>query len=298
MNVASANQAEPPRSASSAESLAEFEASVEHHFASNSGVRIHYAATGAGALLVFIHGFPDHWLGWWRQMSDLRGTYRVVAMDLRGYNLSDKPNGAEAYEIGRLVDDVRAVIEHEGAVHATVIGHDWGGFIAWHAAMDAPHLVERLIVLNMPHPWAIARELANNPLQQKASEYVRMFVQPMSHTKIPLNRLIAWVKEFEYQQRHEKAMAASSIEAMVNYYRLNWPPEPYREPNYEPPHVKVPTLLIHGLGDTYALSAGLNDVWQWVDEEVTIFTVPDGGHFVQHDCPDRVTHAIRKWLAD
>ena len=291
-NVAATPGAEPPAPLA----LAGFEESVEHHFALNDGVRIHYAAAGAGPLLVFIHGFPDHWLTWWRQMADLRDTYRVVAMDLRGYNMSSQPTALGSYEVARLVDDVRAVIEHDGAERASLIGHDWGGFIAWHAAMDAPELVERLVVLNMPHPWAIAREMANNPLQQKASEYVRTFVQPAAHVNLPLARLDAWVKDDAYLRPHQAAMAASSLEAMLNYYRANWPPEPYRERDDEPPHVKVATLLIHGVDDVYALPAGLNDVWQWVDDELTIVTMPRAGHFVQHDSPDRVTQAIRRWL--
>ncbi len=292
------NKTVTPATAPFVEPLAVFEASVEHHFALNNGVRIHYAAAGAGPLLVFIHGFPDHWLGWWRQMSALRGDYRVVAIDLRGYNLSDQPESPEAYAISNLVADVRAVIEHEGVTRATVIGHDWGGFIAWHTAMDAADLVERLIVLNMAHPWAIPRELANDPLQQKASEYVRLFKHPLAHTQVPLARLSAWVCESPYKIRHEQAMAASSIQGMLNYYKMNWPSEPYQKIAHEPPHVQAPTLLLHGLDDPYVLPSCLNDVWKWVDNEVTILTLPGTGHFVQHDCPDRVTRALRSWLAD
>jgi pimeloyl-ACP methyl ester carboxylesterase len=297
IHMDNSNEAVTSAIASIVPALDVFEGSVEHHFALNNGVKIHYAATGSGPLLVFIHGFPDHWLGWWRQMSVLRNDYRVVAMDLRGYNLSDKPASAEAYEINNLVADVRAVIEHEGVARATVIGHDWGGFVAWHAAMDAPDMVDRLIVLNMPHPWAIARELANNPLQKKASEYVRLFRQPLSHTQIPLARLSAWVTDSAYQSRNEHAMKASSIDGLLNYYRKNWPAEPYQEIAHEPPHVKAPTLLIYGLEDVYALPVGLNGVWKWVDSEVTILTIPNAGHFVQHERPERVSRAIGNWLA-
>lgn len=287
-----------PIEAQSMDLLVVLEEIVEHRFAINDGVRIHYAAAGAGPLLVFIHGFPDHWLGWWQQMSELCGSYRVVAMDMRGYNLSDKPDFPEAYETSKLVADVRAVIMAEGTERATIIGHDWGGFVAWHTAMDAPDLVERLIVLNMAHPWAISRDLANSALQRKASEYVRLFRHPQAHTQIPLARLSSWVKESPYKTRHDRAMAVSSLEGMLSIYRMNWPTEPYKEISFEPPHVKVPTLLIHGLDDAYVLPICLNDVWKWVDNEVTILTLPNVGHFAQHDCPQRITHAIRKWLRD
>lgn len=279
------------------ESLLAFEASVEHHYASNEGVRIHYAAAGAGPLLVFLHGFPDHWLGWWPLMAEFRRDHRVIAVDMRGYNLSDKPDDPHAYAVRHLVADVRAVIAHAGGASATVVGHDWGGFVAWHAAMDAADVVDRLVVLNMPHPWAIAREVATNPLQRKASEYIRLFRQPLAHTQIPLTRLSAWVEESPYKSRHDAAMAASSIGGMLNYYRINWPEEPYQERLDAPPRIKAPTLLLHGLEDPYALPVGLNDVWQWVDNQVTIQTFPGEGHFLQHDCPERVAKAMRKWLA-
>jgi len=285
-----------PSTGSGERKLAAFERLVEHHFASSHGVRIHYAAAGSGPLLVFLHGFPDHWLGWWQLMEEFRSDYRVIALDLRGYNLSDKPSDSESYRVDHLVEDVRAVVEHEGRTSAIVVGHDWGGFVAWHAAMDAPGLVDRLVVLNMPHPWAIARELANNPAQRKASEYVRLFRHPGSHTQVPAARLSAWVTEPGYRARHDQAMAASDLSVMFNYYRLNWPTEPYRERVEPPPSIKVPTLLLHGLEDPYALPAGLNDVWKCIGNEVTVVTLPGAGHFIQHERVPEVVRSLRRWL--
>lgn len=273
-----------------------FESSVEHHFALNEGVRIHYAASGTGPLMVLLHGFPDHWLGWWQVMHSLRRDYRVLALDMRGYNLSDKPEEAQAYAVQHLVADVQAVIEQEGGSSAIIVGHDWGGFVAWHVAMDAPALVDALVVLNMPHPWAIARELAKNPEQQKASEYVRMFRQPESHLHFPAERLGAWVINAEYRVRQDKAMELSSLDGMFNYYRVNWPTEPYVVRTDNPSLVKAPTLLIHGLNDPYALPAGLNDVWHWIDNELDICTLPHAGHFIQHDNAHKVVMRIRQWL--
>jgi len=276
--------------------LTAFEALVEHRYADNAGVQIHYAAAGTGRLIVLMHGFPDHWLGWWQVMRELRDGHRVVAMDLRGYNLSDKPGDTDAYAVSHLVGDLRAVIHHEGAQSAVVVGHDWGGFVAWHAAMDAPELVDALVVLNMPHPWAISRELATNPLQQKASEYVRLFKQAEAHRGFPRERLNAWVKDSHYLARHEQAMSASSVNAMFNYYRANWPPEPYAVRLVAPPRVKVPALLMHGLLDPYALPAGLNDGWAWSDRELLIHTLPEGGHFIQYEQGPWVAARLRRWL--
>lgn len=276
--------------------LTAFEAIAEHHYVDSDGVRIHYAAMGQGPLLVLLHGFPDHWLGWWQVMADLCADYRVVALDLRGYHLSDAPPDPQAYLPTKLVADVAAVVEREGVSKATLLGHDWGGFIAWHAAMQAQPWLERLVVLNMPHPWAIARELSNNPQQRVASDYVRAFRQPQSHLQLPMSGLGAWIKDPAFKRRHDQAMAISTLETMLHYYRVNWPAEPYFMPGDMPPKVRVPTLLIHGLADPYALPAGLNDVWQWVDNELSIQTIPDASHFIQHDNAQQVVRIVRTWL--
>lgn len=278
------------------DALSTFEQQVEHHYASNGDVRIHYAAAGAGPLLVFLHGFPDHWLGWWQVMDNLRADYRVVALDLRGYNLSDKPADKQAYAVAELVKDVQAVIHHEGVEQATIIGHDWGGFVAWHVAMDAPDVVNALVVLSMPHPWAISRELACNPAQQKASEYVKVFSHPQAHLQFPRERLSAWASDPAFRARQEAAIERSSLDGMLNYYRVNWPTLPYSQHAGAPPKVRVPTLLMHGLQDPYALPAGLNDVWQWIDSELDIYTLPEAAHFIQHDQGAAVTARLRQWL--
>jgi pimeloyl-ACP methyl ester carboxylesterase len=251
---------------------------------------------GRGPVILLIHGFPDHWLTWWQQMAELSGSYRVVAMDQRGYNLSDQPENVDDYLPANLVGDVRAVLCQEGADRATIVGHDWGGFVAWHTAMDAPELVERLVVLNMPHPWAMSRELAHNPRQAGASEYARRFQDPSADTQVPRERLSFWVREPAYRVRHDAAMAASSMRGMLNFYRANYPVPPYQERPEAPPSVRVPTLCLHGLDDQYLLANALNNTWQWVNNEVTIVTIPGAGHFVQHDRAERVTALIRGWL--
>lgn len=229
-------------------------------------------------------------------MQDLSKTHKVVAFDLRGYNLSDKPDSLDDYKIEDLVGDVRAVIAGSGADTASIAGHDWGGFIAWHVAMDAPELVDNLIILNMPHPWAISRELANNESQRKASEYVRMFKHPLAHIQFPSKNLSFWVKDLEYKKRHDKAMNESSIKSMLNYYKANWPQEPYSVRSVPPPLVRAKTLIIHGMQDVYALPAGLNDVWNWIDARVRIEVLPECGHFVQHESPQTVASLILNWL--
>ena len=155
----------------------DFEKRVEHGYADSNGVKIHYAAIGkkSAPLIVMIHGFPDFWYTFRDQMEGLSKKYYVVALDQRGYNLSDKPKGVENYDMKFLVGDVAAVIKHHKREKAIVLGHDWGGAVAWTFAMMMPNMVDRLIILNLPHPRALARELANNPAQQKNSQYARNF---------------------------------------------------------------------------------------------------------------------------
>ena len=126
---------------------------VTHGYAtSEGGVKIHYATLGKGPLVVMIHGFPDFWYSWRHQMDALADKFQVVAIDQRGYNLSDKPKGVENYDMRLLVADVAAVIKHLGRDKATIVGHDWGGMVAWQFAMNVPQMTENLIVLNLPHP--------------------------------------------------------------------------------------------------------------------------------------------------
>ena len=147
----------------------DIESRVTHGYADSGGVKIHYASIGRGPLVVMIHGFPDFWFTWRHQMDALADKFQVVAIDLRGYNLSDKPKGVEQYDMKLLVGDVAAVVRHFKQDKAIIVGHDWGGAIAWTFAMALPEMTDRLIILNLPHLRGLARELAHNPEQQKNS---------------------------------------------------------------------------------------------------------------------------------
>src|SRR5688572_21348470 len=144
--------------------------------ATNNGVKIHYVVDGKGPLVVMIHGFPDYWATWKPLMAELnKAGYRTAALDLRGYNLSDKPQGQAAYAMPNLIGDVAAVIAAEGQKDAIVVGHDWGAAIAWQVALNRPDLVNRLVVMSVPHPAGMAREMATNRAQQEGSNYARNF---------------------------------------------------------------------------------------------------------------------------
>jgi len=275
---------------------AEIDSQVQHGYADSSGVKIHYATIGSGPLLVMIHGFPDFWYSWRHQMPELAKTHQVVAIDQRGYNESDKPKGQENYDIKLLVADVVAVVRHFKRDKAVIAGHDWGGAVAWSVAMYAPEVVEKLIVLNLPHPRGLARELANNPAQQANSEYARKFQEDGAHKALTPESLAGWVTDSAARAKYVEALKRSDFEAMLHYYKQNYPRAPYREPAMPPPRVKAPVLLIHGLKDRYLLAGALNGTWEWVDNDLTLVTIPYAGHFVQQDAADLVTRAIAAWL--
>lgn len=278
-------------------SMLDIERRVTHGFATNNGVRVHYAALGQGPLVVLIHGFPDFWLTWRHLMATLAKEHETVAIDQRGYNLSDKPKGVESYDMEALVGDVAAVVRARGCERAIIVGHDWGGAVAWSFAMKRAAMTDKLIILNLPHPRGIGRELARNPAQQKASAYARRFQQEGAHTNLTAEGLAFWVKDAEAKARYVDAFQRSDFEAMLNYYKRNYPREPYAEDPSPVVKVQCPVLMIHGLKDTALLSPGLNGNWDFVEKDFTLVTIPDAGHFVQQDAPDLVVRSIRSWLA-
>jgi epoxide hydrolase 4 len=265
-------------------------------YADSNGVKIHFVTKGTGPLLVMLHGFPDFWYTWRDQIPELAKNYRVVALDLRGYNLSDQPEGVDAYRMDKLTGDVAAVIDHFKEKKAVIVGHDWGGAVAWYFAMTRPAMTDRLIILNLPHPRAMLRELANNPEQQKNSAYARNFQEPDAAKKVTPALLTFWVKEADARKKYEEALKRSSMEGMLNYYKANYPRAPYADMPQLPP-VKCPVLQIHGMKDTYLLPGALNDTWKYLQGSWTLVTFPEAGHFVHRDAPAQVTRTMASWLA-
>ena len=275
----------------------DMETLVEHGYATNSAVKIHYAAMGKGPLVVMIHGFPDYWYTWRHQMTALAGDHRVVAIDQRGYNLSDKPKGVENYSLNLLVSDVVAVVKQLGQEKAIIVGHDWGGAVAWSFAMRFPEMTDKLIILNLPHFRGLSRELANNPKQQKNSAYARRFQEEGAHEKLSAEKLAEWVTDPQAREKYIEAFRRSDFEAMLNYYKRNYPREPYVEDASPLVKVKCPVLMIHGLDDWALLPGALNDTWNWLEKDLTLVTVPGAGHFVQQDATDLVNRTMKMWLA-
>ncbi|HEV7734382.1 MAG TPA: alpha/beta hydrolase [Candidatus Binatia bacterium] len=268
---------------------------VRHGYADNDGTTIHYATLGRrGPLIVMIHGFPDFWYTWRDQMDALSRRYRVVAIDQRGYNESAQPTDVAQYDITLLASDVAAVIRDVGEEQAVVVGHDWGGAVAWTFAMLYPAMTERLVILNTPHPRGLLRELRENPVQQANSAYARAFQQEGSHLGLTAAGLAGWVTDPVARAHYVEAFERSSFEGMVAYYKRNYPREPYADVAF--PLVQAPVLAMHGLGDPFLLAAGWNDTWNFVASGFTLVTVPGAGHFLQQDASATVTKTLKSWL--
>ena len=273
---------------------------VTHHY-TDGEVKIHYVSIGEGPLLVMLHGFPDYWYTWRHQMQTLRDHFRVVAVDLRGYNRSDQPQGVDQYKMQLLLEDIEAVIHHCQEQEAIIVGHDWGGAISWQLALHKPHLVKKLIVCNMTHPTgyttASLAKLQANDNQSYMDDFRK-------HTKetLSLDWLTGWVKDSAAQLKYREAFARSDIDGMLNYYRANSPTKAQRaewlkNPRIkDQPKIKVPVLILFGLKDQFVPKEGLNNTWNWIDGPLTIVTFPSAGHFVQQDAAATVGIKMLHWL--
>lgn len=290
-----------------------------HEEAIVNGVRLHYVEAGEGPLVVLLHGFPEHWYAWRKQIPALVGAgYRVVAPDMRGYNASEKPHGVGAYRIEALVADVLDLIEHCGHDRATIVGHDWGGVVAWEVAARHPEAVDRLAVLNAPHPSAYRRELRSRPSDQaRRSWYVLFFQLPWLPEAIlragrcrVVGRLLREAPETpeafdeEAIRRYRDACARpGAASSMIDYYRALFRGTVRSAiPGLGVPHATTsdglidrPTLLIWGTKDR-ALSPRLTEgLEQWVPD-IRVERLPDASHWVQAEAPDRVNDLLVAFL--
>ena len=294
--VACGAQAAPKPAAKPAPAAAH---KLADRYALNGSVKIHYVVEGKGPLVVMIHGFPDYWATWKPLMATLSADgYRVAALDTRGYNLSDKPQGVAAYAMPNLIGDVGAVIKAEGQKDAVVVGHDWGAAIAWQTVLNRPELVNKLVIMAVPHPAGMAREMATNKAQQEGSNYARNFQKAGSEKNLTAEGLAGWVKDPKEKPGYVEAFKRSDFAAMMNYYRANYPKGVGETAAPAPsfPPIKVPVLVIHGMKDTALNAAGHNGTWDHVAADTTILMIPSAGHFVQHDAETLVDRTVKDWL--
>lgn len=272
---------------------------VDHHFADSDGVKIHYVSLGEGPVVLFIHGFPDFWYSWRHQMHGLSDDFKVVAMDTRGYNKSDKPEGIPNYDMKFLLADVDAVIDDLGQENVTVVAHDWGGGIAWRYAMTHQEKVNKLIICNLTHPNGYMAVRQNATEEQAGNmKYIERFQDPdaakMFNPKM-LASFSAGPESAEVKARYVAAFERSSVESMLNYYRAAWPMFQGKV-TVEIPDLTMPVLQFHGMKDTAVDKDGLRDTWNWIKADYTLVTIPDSGHWVQRDAHEMVTTTMKWWL--
>jgi len=287
-----------------------------HEYVYVNGIRLHYVTSGQGKLIMFVHGFPEFWYAWKDQLQEFGRDHQAVAPDMRGYNLSEKPAEVDQYQVKVLVEDLRGLAEHLGYERFILIGHDWGGAIAWAFALYYPGCLEKLVVINAPHPAVFERELRENPAQQKASEYMLMFRSPEAEQILSANQyeflyngvLSEGIKNGYFTEEDCKAYLEAWSQPGALTGGLNY----YRAADIGPPAagapakggfvadlavltVKVPTLVIWGEKDPYLLTGNLEGLEQFVPD-LTIKRVPDGTHWVVHEKPALVNDLIRAFI--
>jgi epoxide hydrolase 4 len=290
----------------------------ESQYAGVNGLRLHYVSVGQGKLIMFVHGFPEFWGEWENQLIEFGQDHQAVALDMRGYNLSAKPGNVDAYHAGNLTEDLRALAEYLGHQKFILVAHDWGGAVAWSVAMRHPECLEKLVIINAPHPAVFARELLNNPEQQKASRYMLLFRSPQAERILSKNnyaRLVDVLFQFGSKWKMTEEVLLKYIEAWsqpgaltggLNYYRVSplYPPnspediqkiENILKLPREMFAIKVPTLVIWGEEDQALLSGNLDGLEEYVDD-LTVQRIPDGTHWVSHEQPQRVNALIRDFL--
>jgi pimeloyl-ACP methyl ester carboxylesterase len=291
----------PPAMAAPPKAAHKTVALQDKYATSVGGVKIHYVASGKGPLVVLLHGYPDYSGTWNKLTPALNDAYRVAALDTRGYNLSDHPDGVANYEMPKLVADVDAVIDAEGYKTATVLGHDWGGSIAWMYAFTHPDKLDNLIILSTPHPVLFMDQMHTNPQQQANSQYARNNQKEGSEKALTAEGLARRITDPEMHAKYVEAFRRSSFAAMMNYYRANYPKDvgPGAKRPFvpdDPPQIPVPLLVIHGMKDTALLAVGHAGTWDKASKDTTIMMLPNAGHFVQQDAPELVNGTIRNWL--
>ncbi len=294
---------------------------LKDNYAVVNGVRLHYVSAGKGRLIIFLHGFPEFWYEWKAQLAEFGQDHLAVAPDMRGYNLSAKPEGVDRYQMNYLMEDVRALAAHLGYKKFTLVAHDWGGVVAWSLAATHPECIEKLVIVNAPHPDVFGRLLREDPGQQRASQYMLMFRSPQAEATLSANNyaflaqavLGAGLKSGAFSEADKQAYLAAwsqpgALTGGLNYYRAAriGPPAANEAAAAPPPApqpgavsakimVRVPTLVIWGEKDTALLAQNLDGLEQYVPA-LRIRRIPEGTHWVVHEKPDEVNRYIREFI--
>ena len=285
---------------------------LDHDFAPVNGVRLHYAERGSGRLILFLHGFPQCWYQFRHQLLDLGEDHRAVAPDLRGYNLSSKPDGVRDYETCVLVEDVRQLVEHLGVERFVLVGHDVGGAVAWSFALHHPEMLEALVVLDTPHPAPFHEALSNDPAQQEASSYMCTARRPdaaeifgADDCLILREALDEPFIDAEAREHYARGWREpGALEASMRWFIAEGqgPPAPDGTPAHgnivrhiHPLTVSVPTLVMYPTADRWIRPASHHGLERFVPN-LTFIEVEGASHWLPEERPVLVNRAIREFL--
>jgi len=288
---------------------------VSHGFADVGDVRLHYAECGAGdELVILLHGFPECWYSWRHQLPVLGSRYHVIAPDMRGYNLSDKPDRVQDYRIEFLVQDVIGLMRYFGKEKAAIVAHDWGAGVAWALAQRHPELVSKLVAMQVPPPAAWR---ANFTLRQlRHSWYMFFFQLPrLPESWASSNDFARVAKMYRETSFRSDAFTDEDIEvykealrqpgaltAGINYYRANVFKSLFRggveTPKERDGRVRVPTLFIYGEQDHAVLPETVRGLNRFIDAPYSELRILDSAHWVQNEAVAEVNEALLRFLAD
>jgi epoxide hydrolase 4 len=287
-------------------------AEISHDFAKLSDVTLHYAEAGSRGddLVLCLHGFPEFWYCWKEQLQALGGHYHVVAPDMRGYNLSDKPEGLKNYNISFLINDICQLIKFLDYKKIWLVAHDWGAAVAWSVAIARPDLLHGLVILNGPHTYIFADLLQTNQTQIDHSQYMKMFRQDGIEEKLIADNF-NWLWDFTFAWHLKKGLMTEAdkdayltawgqdgaITAMLNYYRASaLVPADIAGKNVlglDPGQFKihVPTHVVWGMKDHALIPENLVGLDKFV-ADLSIKRLPDVTHWVTHEAPEIVVSEI------
>jgi epoxide hydrolase 4 len=281
---------------------------LQHRHAKIDGVHLHYVEVGEGAPVLLLHGFPEFWYSWRRQLEPLADAgFRAIALDLRGYNESDSPTGVRNYRASALIADVAGFVQNVCGGSAFLVGHDWGGVLAWRMAALHPSLVRRLAVLNAPHPAAYRDALKRIPSQWFRSWYVLLFQVPwLAEMILRAGNFALLARSLRRQPANCDAFSEAEIaeykRALVKPGRLTGGLNYYRaalryasELNAPPQHVDAETLLIWGEQDPFLSIKLLDGMHRWAPR-LRIERIPEASHWVQNEAPETVNRALIKFF--
>ncbi|MFH7024709.1 MAG: alpha/beta fold hydrolase [Heteroscytonema crispum UTEX LB 1556] len=280
--------------------------SLQHEYITTNGIKLHYVTQGEGPLMLMLHGFPEFWYSWRHQIPEFAKNFKVVALDLRGYNDSDKPSEQSAYVMDEFIKDIQGVIKGLGYQKCVLVGHDWGGAIAWCFAYAHPEMLERLIILNLPHPAKFTQGL-RTPQQLLRSSYAFFFQLPwLPEFLIQSSDYQAVETAFKGMAVNKSAFTKADIDAykdaaakrgaltaMLNYYRNAARHGMFKE-NWG--ILQIPTLMIWGEKDT-ALGKELTYGTEAYVKDFQIKYIPNASHWLQQEQPELVNQYIRDFLA-